>query len=102
MTITGNTYLAASTTYDFWINRRPSDGRITTYLKGGAYTAAQLMSASGGGANPTAAETTYTTSQWISVNMQVGDKLLMLDPADSRAGIQVYQCVLNPVNGEVP
>lgn len=96
-------YAALSTTYQFLINRRPSDGRFTWYIKGGAYTNWTLVSVvGGGGTNPSAGDATYTTSAWFSLNLRDGDKLLLYDPKDPTVGLMHYQGVLDPTAGEIP
>ena len=95
-------YAANDVVHDYWINRRPSDGRFTAYIQGGAFTRPTLIDPTGGfGTNPSAGEATYTTSKWMIVSMAAGDKLLMFDPQDSRAGIQWYRGQLDPTKGEV-
>ena len=100
---TVGSYVANDVMYDYWINRRPSDGRFTAYIQGGAFTKPTLIDPTGGsGSNPTASDVTYTTSKWMSINMMSGDKLLMWDPAPgARYGIEWWAGVLDPTKGEI-
>jgi len=82
---------------DVLVNRRSSDGRFTTWLRGGTFTNWTLINVAGGsGADPSAAETTYTSSLWATINLKAGDKVCFYDPNDSHIGFQIYQGVLNP------
>lgn len=100
---TGAAYIALNTRYDFIVSRRPSDGRFTVYIKGGAYTSWTLMSAAGGGSNPTAAETTYMASSFFSVNLAAGDKFLIHDPTvpGCPCPTRIWRGVLDPTRNEV-
>ena len=95
---TGANYLPTGSNYTITINRRPSDGRFTLFQRGGAFVAATALDvAGGGGANPTAAEATFTAGQWTVISMAAGDKMCGFDPNDTRVALlQVYQGVLNP------
>ena len=79
LTSTAATTVNIGITYALVMNRRPSDGRFTTYIFGGTYTSPILLTATGG-SNPSAGDVTYMDSKWISVNLSAGDKLLMWDP----------------------
>jgi len=105
LTFTANNYVVSGTPYRYTINRRPSDGRFTSYIKGGLYTADTLISvAGGGGANPSLGNTTYVDTKWFCLSLQIGDKLLGYDPADKRVALfTAWQGVLDPtVAGELP
>lgn len=94
---TASGYTTDGVAYQYAINRRPSDGRFTAWIKGGAYTNWTLIDATGGGgSNPTAAESTYTANGWAVITLAAGDKVCFYDPNDSRIGLQVYQGALNP------
>jgi hypothetical protein len=55
----------------------------------------------GSGSNPSASETAYTTSSWFIVDLNIGDKILMYDPANPAAsGITWWQGQLDPTAGE--
>lgn len=89
-------------TYSLAINRRPADGRFTSWIKGGSFANWTLASAAGGGSNPTAAEATFLTGNWFTVTATTGDKFLIHDPTGLGSHPKIYQGVLNPLSGEVP
>ena len=89
-------YITSGVPYHIWINRRPSDGRFTCYIQGGAYVTPTLVAVAFS-TNPTAAETTYMTSQWMVLGITAPDKLLMYSSVPGeRFGITWWQGVLTP------
>ena len=105
LTASAAAYVALATTYEFCVARLPATGSIATYIRGGVYTAWTLVSVvGGGGANPSAAESTYTTSSWMTVTMAAGDKLLSHDPVKpGTCPVRMLQGVIDPtVAGELP
>ena len=96
-------YIAPDTLYEIVVNRRPSDGQFTMWIKGGAFTQYTLVSTAGGGggSNP-GADLTYTTSKAMCLQLINGDRLLGFDPQNRSEGLFHYQGVLSPVDGELP
>lgn len=97
-------YAPAAQAYTFALNRRPSDGRFTLWVKGGTFAAWTLVipQAGVGGSNPTGGDTSYTTSTWMVFGVYSGDKLLLHDPAKPGAGPTHYLGQLLPTLGELP
>ena len=86
------------------VNRRPSDGRFTCWLKGGAFKTWTALDVTGGsGTNPSAADATYTSNTWMTLNFTAGDKLLIHDPTlpGNPCPTRIYRGVLDPARGEV-
>lgn len=90
-----------NTEYQWLIHRRPSDGRFTMYIKGGAYAVWTLVVPGGVYTNPTSAETTYTTSSWISLTFGAGDKLLIHDPHNNSCPNRILKGPVDPTAGEL-
>ena len=96
-------YCIGGVTYTLATNRRPSDGRFTTYVKGGVYTNWTLINSAMAGSNPSAADATYVTSAWMTLTLFAGDKILAHDPTvpGNPGHPRIYQGVLSPILGEV-
>ena len=90
-------YYAGNTEYDIVTNRRPSDGRFTSWLRGGAFADWTLANSDTAGSNPSAADATFVASTWTTSTFFAGNKFCGFDTNDSRIAVmQVYQGVLNP------
>lgn len=93
--------IVAATDYRLCTNRRPSDGRFTTYIKGGAFAQWQLINSGAAGSNPGPADATYMTSQYTTIAMFPGDKILGYDPNDKSVGLFHWPGQLDPTAGEL-
>ena len=102
--ITAAGYTVAGTAYTYCIDRRPSDGRFTMWIKGGIYTSWTLVSTAGGGSgsNPSGTDATWSTSAWIALMFGVGDKILIHDPNTPGQYPTHWQGQLIPTLGELP
>ncbi len=78
-------YIAASTDYYYAVSRSIA-GVFTIYIKGGAYTNWTLVSVSGGVGNNPTTDTTTTTSRYMLLDLDAGDKI---------SDIRHYQGVLD-------
>lgn len=60
-------YVAINTEYEFFLNRRLSDGQFNLWIRGGAYAVWTLVG--------TGADTTYTASVWMIADLDDADEL---------------------------
>ena len=69
-----SSYIANTTWYNIKITRSAT-GIFTTYIKGGVYGNIWTLISVSSGTNPSAADNTYTTSNYFVVDLDAGDRI---------------------------
>lgn len=85
VTLTSAAYIVDSTWYRYRITRDVL-GVFTTYIKGGAFTDETLVVSAGGGSNPSAADRNYFAANFLNLDMDAGDKMILAS-ADGTMGL---------------
>lgn len=75
LTLSGNDYIANTTWYRIRVSRDVL-GVFRSYILGGVYKTETLVTASGG-SNPTSADRTYFAGNYVVVDMDAGDKIVL-------------------------